>query len=138
MMEMNNEQKEKVNGKFNSFKNGNFSKNDQDTVLNHYDEILEKANLGALRRFVIDIRTMCSMVKAWSKKEYKKVPVNVIGMIILTLVYVFLPADVIPDFIPGIGVVDDAAMVGLCLAAAKADIEDFRNWAKANNPKWIK
>ena len=42
MMEMNEEQTEKVNGKFNSFKNGNFSENDQDTVLNHSDEIFHK------------------------------------------------------------------------------------------------
>ena len=58
--------------------------------------------------------------------------------IILTLVYVFSPIDIIPDFFPGIGSVDDAGMVLLCIAAARADIEDFRRWAKANNPKLLK
>lgn len=138
MMEMNEEQTEKVNGKFNSFKNGNFSENDQDTVLNHSDEILEKANKGALQKFADDIKTMCSMVKAWSHKDYREAPMKTIGMIILTLVYVFSPIDIIPDFFPGIGSVDDAGMVLLCIAAARADIEDFRRWAKANNPKLLK
>lgn len=137
MMEMTNEQKEKVNGKFNSFKNGNFSKNDQDTVLNHSDEILEKANNEALQKFADDIRTMCSMVKAWSHKVYTKAPKKTIGMVIFSLVYVFSPIDIIPDFLPGIGLVDDATIVGLCLAAARADINDFRRWARANNPNLL-
>ncbi|MBE6354737.1 DUF1232 domain-containing protein [Treponema sp.] len=72
------------------------------------------------------------MVKAWTKKEYKGVPVKTIGMIILTLVYVFSPIDIIPDCIPGIGLVDDATMVSLCLAAVKSDIEDFKIWAKTH------
>ena len=53
-------------------------------------------------------------------------------MIILTLLYVFSPIDIIPDCIPGVGLVDDAAMVGFCLAAARSDIEDFRVWARAH------
>ena len=138
MMEMNDKQKEKVNGKFNSFKNGNFSENDQDTVLNHSDEILEKANEGALQKFADDIKTMCSMVKAWSHKAYTEAPKKTIGMIIITLVYVFSPIDIISDLLPGIGLVDDASIVSLCIAAARADINDFRRWARSNNPKLLK
>ena len=122
--------KAKVEGKFESFKEGNFSANDAETVLNNTADILNKSADGPLAKFFDDIKTMCEMVKAWTRKEYKGVPVKTIGMIILTLVYVFSPVDLIPDAIPGIGLVDDATMVGFCLAAARSDIEDFRQWMK--------
>ena len=124
--------KAKVNGKFDSFKRGNFTSEDTATVLDNTDDILNKGSNGPLAKFFDDIKTMCQMVKAWAKKEYKGVPVKTIGMIILTLVYVFSPIDIIPDCIPGIGLVDDAAMVGFCIAAARSDIEDFRVWARSH------
>lgn len=123
---------EKVNGKFDSIKQGKFSSADTATVINNADNILNKSAEGPLAQFFDDIKTMCDMVKAWAKKEYTGIPVKTIGMIILTLVYVFSPVDIIPDFIPGIGLMDDAAMVGLCLAAARSDINDFRVWVRSH------
>ena len=103
----------KVTGKFESFKRGNFSAADTATVLNNTADILNKSADGPLAKFFDDIKTMCAMI-------------------ILTLVYVFSPIDIIPDCIPGIGLVDDAAMVGFCIAAARSDIEDFRVWARSH------
>ena len=124
--------KAKVNGKYDSFKRGNFSSEDTATVLDNTDDILNKSSNGLLAKFFDDIKTMCAMVKAWARKEYKGVSVIVIGIITLTLVHVFCPIDIIPDFIPGLGLVDDAIMVALCLVAVKSDIEDFKIWAKAH------
>ncbi len=122
----------KVKGKFESFKHGNFSSEDTDTVLNNTADILNKSSDGPLAKFFDDIKTMCEMVKAWARKEYKGIPVKTIGMVILTLGYVFFPQDIIPDYIPGIGLLDDSTMVSLCIAAVRSDIEDFRIWLRAH------
>lgn len=124
--------KAKVNEKFESFKNSNISSEDTEDVVNNIDDILNKSSNGPLAKFFADIKTMCAMVKAWARKEYREVPIKTIVMVTLTLGYVYFPPDFIPDYIPGLGLVDDATMVALCLAAVKSDIEDFKIWAKAH------
>ena len=125
----------KVRNEFNSFKHADFSNTDLKTVLDNTSSILKKSSDGPLGTFFDDIKTMCEMVKAWAKKEYKGVPTKTIVMVILTLIYIFSPVDVIPDTIPGIGLIDDAAMVKLCLDAARSNIQDFRNWARTHMKK---
>lgn len=119
-----------VRRRFGTIKNGKFSRNDLRTVQNNYDEILQKSSQGPLSEFFDDIQTLCEMVAAWAKKKYTKIPVKTIGMIILSLAYVFSPVDIIPDFIPVAGLLDDAAVVGLCIAAARSDINEFRLWKR--------
>ena len=122
------ETEQNLKEKFNGFKNGNFSSADTTTVLNNIEDILSKSESGPLREFFDDIKVMCSMVKSWIKKEYREIPVRTIGMVILTLGYVFSPIDLILDTIPVLGLLDDAKMVEMCLAAARSDINDYRLW----------
>ena len=58
--------------------------------------------------------------------KYKKVPVGTIAAIVGTLLYVLSPIDLIPDFIPVIGYLDDAAMLALCLNFTKYDVEEYK------------
>lgn len=120
--------KAKVEAGFESIKEGKFKDDDVYTVIDNTEDILNKSSNGPLEKFFDDIKTMCDMVASWAKKEYREIPYRTIGMIILTLVYVFSPLDIIPDAIPGIGLLDDAMMVGLCLKAVQSDINDFRIW----------
>jgi uncharacterized membrane protein YkvA (DUF1232 family) len=39
-----------------------------------------------------------------------------------------MPLDAIPDFIPGVGYLDDAGVVAMALGAVKAEIDKFRAW----------
>lgn len=126
--QINKDNEKTINTKFESIKKGQFRTEDATTVLHNTEEILSKSSTGPLATLFDDITTMCCMVKAWVRKEYTGIPVKTIGMIILTLTYVFSPLDIIPDIFPVIGLLDDATMVTLCLAAARSDINDFRIW----------
>ena len=44
-----------------------------------------------------------------------------------TLAYVVLPIDVIPDFIPVVGWLDDAFVLGLAMTTLSDEIEKFKN-----------
>lgn len=40
------------------------------------------------------------------------------------------PIDLIPDFIPVVGYVDDALVVAACLAMVESDLEIYKEWKK--------
>jgi uncharacterized membrane protein YkvA (DUF1232 family) len=61
---------------------------------------------------------------AWGLFRDSRVPLSIKAGLLGVLVYVASPIDVIPDFIPGIGMVDDLVLL---LAA----LEMFTRWAPA-------
>ena len=74
------------------------------------------------------VRLLYNMVKDYINGEYTGVPWRTIAMVIFALLYVINPFDLIPDFIPGVGWVDDAAVVGLVIYAISEDLEDYKRW----------
>lgn len=81
------------------------------------------------------IPVLISLVKSYAKKEYRKIPLGSILAIISALLYWLLPVDVILDAIPGIGYIDDAAVVAACINLVENDVEEYDKWRKENNKK---
>ena len=48
-----------------------------------------------------------------------------------TLAYMVLPIDVIPDFIPVVGWIDDAFVLGLAMTTLKDEIKKFKKFMEA-------
>lgn len=76
------------------------------------------------------IPIMMSMVRSYVKKEYTELPIGTIASVVIALIYFLSPIDIIPDYIPGLGYVDDAAVIAGCLLLVKTDLEDYRLWRK--------
>ena len=74
------------------------------------------------------IPVFISLVRSYIKKEYTKVPLGTLIAIISAIIYCVSPADLIPDTIPGFGIVDDAAVVTACLLLVDSDIEEYLAW----------
>ena len=77
-----------------------------------------------------DLFLSIEMVRDWKRKIYKDVPMRTVIAIVATIVYLVSPIDVIPDVVPGIGVVDDIAVVGFCVKAVHDDIRKYEQWKK--------
>ena len=54
---------------------------------------------------------------------YRAIPWWSVAAIVAALFYVLDPIDLIPDFIPDIGYIDDAAVVAICLRMVDADLQ---------------
>lgn len=73
---------------------------------------------------------MILLVRNYIKKEYTEIPLGSIIAIISALIYVISPADLIPDNIPGIGYLDDAAVVAVCWNLVESDVREYQKWRK--------
>lgn len=82
-----------------------------------------------------DIAVMLSMIRAYVKKQYTDVPVGTILLSIAALIYVVNPMDLIPDYILGVGFVDDAAALAAVLQAIHMDLNKYKQWQRDNNKR---
>jgi uncharacterized membrane protein YkvA (DUF1232 family) len=46
------------------------------------------------------------------------------------LAYVVLPIDIIPDFIPGVGFIDDIFVVGIVMKSISDEIERYKSYTQ--------
>ena len=86
---------------------------------------------GPLQRFIGDGQLLISMVKDYWGRNYRQAPVGVIGAAVFTLLYVFNPLDLMPDVIPLVGQIDDAAIVAACLMLIEHDLRTYAAWKAA-------
>jgi uncharacterized membrane protein YkvA (DUF1232 family) len=74
------------------------------------------------------LQGLIRLVKAWVGGRYRRVPWPTMAMAIASLIYFVNPFDLIPDFIIGTGLLDDATVIAMVLNALKHDIELFKKW----------
>ena len=116
--------KEKVNEKFESF--DSYTEEDAQKVMDNQEKIEKIASNDTLHKYLADIKLYFQMLGDVLTGKYKKVPVGTIAAIVGTLLYVLSPIDFIPDFIPVVGYLDDAAMLALCLNFTRFDVEEYK------------
>jgi uncharacterized membrane protein YkvA (DUF1232 family) len=108
------------------------TKEDAPDILNKQAAIMKKVR-GPLAKFAEEIQLLFSLVKDYFTDEYKEIPWTTIISIVGALIYVFSPIDFIPDFLPFLGLVDDAAVVGMCLSSLQADLQKYKAWKQCSN-----
>jgi uncharacterized membrane protein YkvA (DUF1232 family) len=79
-------------------------------------------------RMAINLRIMSRMVKAYAKGSYRELPWKSLTAIVAGLVYFLMPIDLLPDFIPFTGLLDDFTVIMLLSGAFRQDIEEFLVW----------
>lgn len=118
-----------------SFENGakNFSQEDLKKVMEDSATAEKKsANLGDQFE---TFKLLWALLQDYWKGDYKNVPWKLIAAIGFAVAYLVSPIDVIPDFIPILGFIDDAAVFSLTLAAFQADVNTYKEWKEKQNTK---
>lgn len=76
-----------------------------------------------------------SLVRAYIKKDYRDIPLGSIIAIVSSLIYFASPIDLLPDGIPGIGYVDDAAVIAFAWIMVEDDVEEYKRWQESNGKR---
>ena len=110
------------------------TKEDIQKVLSRREEIEEKFNPdGPLGGFLFDIELLISLIQDYDMGAYREIPWESLAGILTALLYVISSVDLIPDFIPVVGTLDDAAVVAVCLKLVKDDLDAYTLWKTKNN-----
>lgn len=97
------------------------------------NELLNRAvkqaqEVPGLGPYLAYIPLLCSMVYDYVNKDYRAVPVGTIIGITAALLYLVSPVDLIPDFIPVVGQMDDAAVIAYVLKSVNNDLKEYQKW----------
>ena len=106
--------------------------NDKDELDNFLQRLEQKINdMPFVGKKFSMIPVMISLVKNYAQGKYTTVPYGTILAVLSALIYFLSPIDIIPDFIPLAGYLDDMAVVGLCMNMVSIDIETYEKWRQA-------
>lgn len=94
-------------------------------LLNSTIRILEENQ--QLKEVIQDITIMVQLIKDWVKGDYKDLSKNSIILIITALLYLVIPLDLIPDFLP-MGFIDDIAVIGFVVKKISGEIDKYKEW----------
>lgn len=78
------------------------------------------------------MQTFMRLVKAYTKGSYRAVSNKSLLIGVGVLIYLVTPIDIIPDFIPVLGYLDDVSLMAWFIDAFQKEITNFKEW-EANN-----
>lgn len=76
------------------------------------------------------LQTLIRMIRAWLGNEYA-VPIATVVGGVAALIYFVDPFDLIPDYLPVFGYLDDAAVIAAVVRLNLSEVSRFRNWEAA-------
>jgi uncharacterized membrane protein YkvA (DUF1232 family) len=77
------------------------------------------------------LMAMIRVIRDYQRAEYRDMPAPKLLIIIAAIIYFVSPFDVIPDWIPVLGHIDDAFVVSLALKSVRTDLDTFMAWETA-------
>ncbi len=82
---------------------------------------------GEIKRLTNKVKLFIRMIRAYVAGEYQEVPWKTMLMILAGVLYFLNPFDIIPDFIPGLGFLDDATIILYIFKSVEDDIFKFQD-----------
>lgn len=83
---------------------------------------------GFLRQYWKDIKTSFALLRDWYMGAYRKIPFKMVASIAAAMVYLVSPLDIVPDWIPFGGLLDDALVLAAVFTLSRRDLEEYEKW----------
>lgn len=118
-----------ITPEFITAQSASISQHDADRVVRQSAEIVKKFRENvSLRTFVKESILFVGLVKDYLSGSYRSIPWWMVSAVVFTLLYVLNPFDLVPEFIPVIGYLDDAAVVSICLSLISRELLTYKEW----------
>lgn len=125
--------KKKINEEYVTTEVTKIDNDDVTIAMDSQEEVDEKINnSGLLQKYSELAKVMYGMLKDYRKGVYSQVPWFTIATIAFSFLYILNPLDIIPDFIPGLGYIDDMAVITFGLRFIESDLHNYLDWKLEN------
>ncbi|MBD2722746.1 MULTISPECIES: YkvA family protein [Hymenobacter] len=100
------------------------------TVLNEAADKLadQKSHTNKFRQLFDVALTLVRLVRSYISGEYREISTSTIISGLAVLLYVLSPIDLVPDFIPVVGFLDDLSLVSWFVGKFQVEITKYREW----------
>jgi len=98
-------------------------------LLDAFNKAREKKEIGTLAHEAWEtLQSLFRLIKLSAAGEYTGVPATTVVAAVAVLIYFISPIDLIPDFIPVVGLLDDMALVAWFSTSIKHELDKFHEW----------
>ncbi|QKG56692.1 DUF1232 domain-containing protein [Hymenobacter sp. BRD128] len=100
------------------------------TVLNETADKLadENSKDNKFKQLFITALALVRMMRSYITGEYRQIQTSTVISGLAVLLYVLSPVDLIPDFIPVVGFLDDLSLISWFVGKFHIEITRYRDW----------
>lgn len=99
-------------------------------IIPQIQEYLSKKGLSEIKENILLLIDYMSDIVNGNYKDYS---VKSLLFVVAAMIYLVSPIDVIPDFIFGIGLTDDVAVIVFVLREVSLELDKYNKWKLNNN-----
>jgi uncharacterized membrane protein YkvA (DUF1232 family) len=104
------------------------SETDFETVFDKKDQLFAKINHPDWKKYKDKLILMFQFLKDVKQKKYPETPWKTLAAMIFAVLYILNPLDIIPDFVPFLGYIDDLTVFGFVLKLINEDLSSYEEW----------
>lgn len=85
-----------------------------------------------------DVTLLSALCAAWWRGEYRAISGKAMLSVVAGLLYFVSPIDAIPDWLLGVGMLDDIVVLGWVMKVLSGELDAFRAWREQQSPERLR
>ena len=85
-----------------------------------------------IRELGDQVKQLGRLMRAYANGSYREISPASIGLVVAGILYFVTPLDLVPDAIPGAGLVDDVTVLAFVLARLEGELARFTAWERSD------
>lgn len=115
-----------------------------DATINSPKKLLNLANSAqtkmggrvkkSIRPIIDPLQDSYRLIRAYANGSYRQISLENLSLIVAAIIYFVMPLDALPDFIAGLGLTDDAAVLAWTFNKVNVELNRFKSWEFEQDP----